>query len=118
VDGRTVINDGVSGRTTAAITSGAARTVIQGNYIGTDATGENPLGNHGSGIVFGSGENGNGPVNSGVVGGTNPGEGNIIAYNIGAGVDVADPRSNLSILRNSIFGNAAIGISEQQLTVG
>jgi hypothetical protein len=117
VQGQGVANDGRTGYTPGAITSGAARTVIQGNYIGTDVTGQNPLGNNGSGIVFGSGVKGNGPVNGGLVGGINPGEGNIIAYNNGAGVDVADPRSHLTILGNSIFGNTAIGISEQRLRV-
>jgi sugar lactone lactonase YvrE len=101
----------------AAISTDAARTVIQGNYIGTDATGAKAIGNNGSGISFASGIAYNGPVAGGLVGGTNDGEGNIIAYNNGPGVDVPDPRSNVSILGNSIFGNRAIGTSIGRLRV-
>jgi uncharacterized repeat protein (TIGR01451 family) len=89
----------------AAIQTDAARTVIQGNYIGTDISGVVPLGSRNAGIYF------KGVPNSGgLVGGTNNGEGNIIAFNGGPGVAVAQPGFGQTILGNSIFGNGGIGI--------
>jgi hypothetical protein len=51
--------------------------VVQGNYIGTDVTGAAPLGNTQPGVFFYSGASEN------LLGGTGPGEGNIIAFNTG-----------------------------------
>ncbi|MCU0429941.1 MAG: T9SS type A sorting domain-containing protein [Cytophagaceae bacterium] len=48
---------------------------IRGNYIGVDATGLAPAGNGGSGIMI------NGGSNNVIVGGINPGEGNIVCDN-------------------------------------
>lgn len=89
---------------------------IQGNYIGTNANGQVQagFGNEGSGIVVGEGDNN-------LIGGTNIGEGNIIAGNGAAGVrvdgNVIDPDNpdvgqslNNSIIGNSIFGNGGLGI--------
>jgi hypothetical protein len=87
----------------------ATNLVIQGNLIGTDATGSGPLGN-GFGIVLLSG------VSDNLIGGTAPGSGNVIAYNDGpAGVYIADQPVNdtglpteehgISILGNSIHDN-------------
>lgn len=47
--------------------------VIQGNFIGTDATGMHPLGNRGAGIYSFDGPN--------TIGGTTPGAGNVISGN-------------------------------------
>jgi CSLREA domain-containing protein len=52
-------------------------TIVQGNYIGTDASGEDPLGNWGPGIFVNSSAN--------VIGGSAPGAGNVISANTGAG---------------------------------
>jgi uncharacterized repeat protein (TIGR01451 family) len=76
-------------------------TVIQGNYIGTDATGTQPLtvGN-GVGVDIRNGGN--------LVGGTEPGAGNVIAFNPnGYGVTIGGSPTafNNSVLGNSIFGN-------------
>ena len=81
---------------------------IIGNYIGTDVSGSNPLGNDDDGVaLFPDGGN--------RVGGTSAGEGNIIAYNGQAGVDVVaggslTPNNSNPILGNSIFGNTGLGI--------
>ncbi|HYX20318.1 MAG TPA: hypothetical protein VFA98_05685, partial [Thermoanaerobaculia bacterium] len=60
--------------------------VIQGNFIGTDVTGTLPLGNAFSAATFGGifldG------TSSTLIGGGNPGEGNVIAYNQGNGVTI------------------------------
>lgn len=83
---------------------------VIGNYIGTDITGTQPLGNDGDGVLLSIGNN-----NS--VGGTEPGAGNVIAFNLakgedGHGVNVLGTTSNGNfILGNSIFGNAQLGIN-------
>jgi CSLREA domain-containing protein/uncharacterized repeat protein (TIGR01451 family) len=60
-------NDGVAGNNR-----------LLGNYIGTDWSGENPLGNDGFGVtLYASGD---------IVGGTEPGAGNVIASNRSGGI--------------------------------
>jgi hypothetical protein len=79
--------------------------VIQGNKIGTDITGTTAIPNSGDGIhIFG-----NSPPGGAVIGGTNPGDGNMIAFNSGAGVAI-DQATGWSVLGNSIFANGGLGI--------
>jgi parallel beta-helix repeat protein len=67
--------------------------VFKGNYIGTDASGNssgvsNILGNRAGGIKIVTQEDGGGSSNN-IIGGTNPGEGNVISgngYNVGASI--------------------------------
>jgi hypothetical protein len=76
----------------------STRNVVQGNFIGTDASGQLPLGNTGAGIrarAFSS------PLR---VGGPEPGASNVIANNEGPGV-VSDRSSGIVVLSNSIFDN-------------
>jgi titin len=68
--------------------------VIQGNRIGTDVTGTVPMANAGDGVLLG------GPNLGSVVGGTNPGAGNIIANSGLDGVLVGD------IGLDTVVGNA------------
>ncbi len=77
---------------------------IQGNRIGTTLDGTGALPN-GSGIFF------NGGVHDNLVGGTDDGAGNVIAYNGWTGIATA-PDAGLSnaFLSNSIFSNGALGI--------
>jgi len=79
--------------------------LVQGNFIGTDASGTKPLGNRGAGIL------GTGFGGSNTIGGTAAGAGNTIAFNGAAGVGL-DPTAGTgnAILANSIFGNAKLGI--------
>ena len=80
----------------------AANNTIQGNYIGTDISGSGALGNFGSGInAWSSGT---------TIGGTNAGEGNIIAFNGSRGVTVAIGAVNCPVLGNSIYSNSNLGI--------
>jgi len=106
--------------------SGADGNVIQGNFVGTDASGKPVLGN-GRGVQL--------RTNNNVVGGTAPGAGNVIEGNVVDGVAFLEdnPTGNLvqgniiafngrgvalyqtggmnnAILSNSIFSNRGLGI--------
>lgn len=60
---------------------GPSDNLIQGNYIGTDATGTSPIPNFGNGVyVF--------DASSNQIGGAKPGEGNLISGNHRAGVQI------------------------------
>jgi hypothetical protein len=77
-----------------------SQVVVQDNYIGTDVTGANALGNGSAGVFFGVYPSSNDTVS-----------GNIIAYNGGDGVEVTGNYSvEISIRGNSIFANAGLGI--------
>ena len=79
--------------------------VVQGNLIGTDVTGSAPLGNTENGVLVIYSASGN------LIGGTEPGAGNVIAYNGEAGVAVAGTTNiENAILSNSIFSNGGLGI--------
>src|SRR5262249_16115416 len=58
----------------------AASNLIEGNYIGTDSSGSRALGNEVNGIIFSNN------ASSNTIGGTGGGQGNIIAFNVHAGV--------------------------------
>ncbi|HEX4441917.1 MAG TPA: hypothetical protein VH854_17720, partial [Thermoanaerobaculia bacterium] len=77
--------------------SGTAFTV-QGNLIGTDATGTLPIPNGNIGI--------RGVVNGAAIGGTGAGEGNVIAFNGGGGVTVdGGSYIGVTVRGNSIHDN-------------
>jgi len=79
-------------------------TVVQGNHIGTGADGIAPIPNGVNGIELTS-------SSSGLIGGTNPGEGNVIANSCQQGVAFHNNPTGWSILGNSIHSNSGIGIS-------
>jgi CSLREA domain-containing protein len=70
------------------IDGGATGTIIQGNYIGSDATGMIPIGNEGRGVAIHSGSNN-------FVGGAAQGAGNLIMGNRATGVRVISGTGNL-----------------------
>ena len=81
---------------------GGSGHVVQGNFIGTDVTGTLDLGNHRLGISA-TGTNI-------TIGGTNPGEGNTIAFNGGFGGSSAGINiwgQQVRVRGNRIFGNKA-----------
>jgi hypothetical protein len=74
---------------------------VQGNFIGTDYTGTKPIGNVGG--VWGQDAGSNN-----IIGGTQPGAGNTIAYN-NVGVEFVNGDGN-AVLGNSIFASGQLGI--------
>lgn len=90
---------------------GAASTSIkiQGNYIGT-TPGGTPLGNGASGIAL------NDHASYNLIGGLEPGAGNVIAYNTSSdswttgGIFITMEGNRNTILSNSIFANSSLGI--------
>jgi titin len=82
---------------------------LQGNLIGTDATGTQPIPN-GYGIEA--------DISGDLIGGTTPGAGNTIAFNNGPAVSVGSPgplndgilATGVRIQGNSIYGNSGPGI--------
>lgn len=87
---------------------GGLSNVVQGNRIGTDASGFITLGNQGNGVFVV-----NGAVDDSV-GGTVAGAGNVIAHNGGAGVlfgaSAADTGTHSSANQNAIFANGGLGV--------
>ncbi|MCS6803726.1 MAG: hypothetical protein NZ823_01110, partial [Blastocatellia bacterium] len=78
---------------------------IQGNRIGTDVTGLNPIGNSFHGILIGEG------VGNMLIGGTSEGAGNIIAFNGSNGVSLNFAAGvGTAILSNTMFGNGGLAI--------
>jgi uncharacterized protein (TIGR02145 family) len=80
---------------------------VSGNYIGTDWSGTESLGNGTFGIRFGNFANNN------VTGGTETNAGNTIAFNGNSGITLVGglaPVSGNAILSNSVHSNGGIGI--------
>jgi Right handed beta helix region len=92
--------------------TGSSGNVIQGNRIGIGANGS-PIPNHLAGIYVNA-------SGSTIIGGENPGEGNVIAFNgypgtaAVPGISVVNTTRN-TIQGNSIYGNSGLGID---LSVG
>jgi hypothetical protein len=83
--------------------AGTSGNLIQGNFIGTDLTGTNALGNAWADVALWGG------ATSNSIGGI--GAGNTIAFCNWAGVELYDPpTTNNSIRCNSIFSNGGPGI--------
>jgi hypothetical protein len=92
--GNTTISDNlISGLGGAGVVVGGSGDQVQGNLIGTDATGTQAIPN-GIGVSAGS---------NAQIGGTAPGEGNIVAFNDGPAVYVTGTGD--AIEGNSIYGN-------------
>jgi CSLREA domain-containing protein len=85
-----------------ASTSG---TMIQGNFIGTNASSTLNLGNGADGIYLRRG------ANSSTIGGTTAAAENTIVYNLTDGIAIVDNASvDNAILRNKIHSNTGLGI--------
>lgn len=89
----------ISGNDSSGVTIGQASSTnnkVQGNYIGTDSTGTVALGNSGTGITISG-------VNN-LIGGTAPGEGNLISGNDTSGISIGSTGSPYAI-NNVVQGN-------------
>jgi hypothetical protein len=111
----------ISGNGSNAISISADNTTVQGNYIGTDASGTADLGNGKPTGAAGIEINGT----NNIIGGTGAGAGNIIAFTGGSaccgsprGVGVRVFGTGHRIRGNSIFSNAEIGINLEGGTEG
>ena len=89
------------------IRNNANANTIRGNYIGTQADGVTALGNGGPGVWFFFNAFNN------TLGGTGAGQGNVIAFNAGDGVEISDGTGN-RISANSIHSN---GTTAQHLGI-
>jgi hypothetical protein len=81
----------------------ASRNAVQGDLIGTDVSGTQPLGNGGAGVAISN-------AFTTTVGGDVGGAGNTIAFNGGDGVRV-DTGTGNAVRLNSIFANVGLGIA-------
>ena len=77
--------------------------VVQGNFIGSNASASAAFPNGGDGVAIQTGANGN------VIGGTVAGTKNVIAFNVARGVSVESGTGN-SVLGNTISFNGNLGI--------
>ena len=97
----------ISGNATGIrILSGGDSNLIRGNFIGTDITGTQAIGN-GTGVDLVFAKNTR-------IGGPNSGEGNVISFNAFNGISVGTPQSSQTngnqIRGNSIANNNSLGI--------
>jgi hypothetical protein len=91
----------ISGSGIGILFQGNGTFITQGNLIGTDPTGTQPVGNGiGACISFPPGS---------LIGGINPGEGNVVAFNLN-GIVVGSGATGWTIRGNSIYSNSGIGI--------
>jgi parallel beta-helix repeat protein len=81
--------------------------VVQGNFIGTDASGTNSLGNNESGVLI---DGTLAEASTNLIGGESSGQANTIAFNDSNGVTVVSNAVDNAIFANSIFSNAVLGI--------
>jgi hypothetical protein len=105
--GTTVVGNLISGNGFGMDIRGGdgSGTVIQGNLIGTDYTGTQPLGNA-EGIVFQSGGS------NYTIGGLTAGAGNVISGNTGDGINMADygpPEQTGNVIEGNFIGTNAAG---------
>jgi len=77
---------------------------VIGNFIGTQADGSSSLGNTFYGVAVDA------AATNTLIGGTAPGEGNVIAFNGSFGGVYVTDNSSVGILGNKIFANAGLGI--------
>ena len=79
--------------------------VVQGNSIGTDVTGNVALANQGPGIFMYA------AVQNNLIGGPNPGQGNLISGNTGDGIGMYDPSDYNNKVQGNRIGTNAAGTS-------
>jgi hypothetical protein len=79
---------------------------IQGNFIGTNATGTAALGNGGDGVFFDASSQNN------TIGGTAAGAGNLISGNSGNGIFLSDPAADNNVVQGNLIGTRADAVNQ------
>jgi len=89
-------------------------TTIIGNYVGVDTSGQLPAGNFRQGILIGMGAQNN------WIGGTAPGEGNVIGYNGLGGVRIDSPNNHVAgnLIGSGANGSTQLGNQSNGVRVG
>lgn len=86
-----------------ALSIGGTGTVVQGNVIGLDPASQEPRPNTVGIFVSGTA--------TGIqIGGTEPGEGNVVAHSEAYGIGINGPSARAAVLGNVTFGSGTIGI--------
>ena len=86
-----------------SVFAGATGTTVQGNHIGVGADGVTPLGNESIGIeVFTAGN---------LVGGREPGQGNVVGANGNSGISLIDPSATGNRVEGNYVGVGADGVT-------
>ncbi len=100
----TLARNVISGNTGAGvdIEGGATSTVIEGNYVGVDQTGTQPLGNAGSGLA----ENN---ASGATIGGTAPGSGNVFSANAQSGLMIQGSGASAVVILGNLIGTDSSG---------
>ena len=89
---------------------GTTRALVAGNLIGLGIDGQSDVGNSIDGIITSGGASGN------TIGGLGPNAGNMIMFNVQAGVRIESGDRN-AILSNAIDQNTMLGIDEAEIGV-
>jgi PKD repeat protein len=103
----------IAGNAGNGVVSSGAGVNVLGNFIGVDRTGTNRLANGGSGVDI--------RANSAVIGGTNPGAGNVVSGNGGTGIGVGNFSSSViqgNFIGTDVTGTKAIGNSGFGMSLG
>ena len=105
IGGTSVAARNVISRNNEGVELNSADNLVQGNFIGTDASGLQARGNRvGHGVqIQGAASNDN------QIGGAASGAGNVIAYNAQDGVSISGGTGS-AVLGNTIYANAGLGI--------
>jgi titin len=101
----------ISGNRGPGVVVAGVSNSVQGNRIGTDATGTRAVGNAGSGVVIGTDASVTSTSNN-VIGGTLPGDRNIVSGNGADGIDLLQGDDNLvegNYIGTDITGTTALG---------
>ena len=81
--------------------SSATGNILKGNYIGTNASGSGRVANNNNGITITSANN--------IIGGSAPGEGNLISANDQSGVFISGSGATGNVLKGNYIGTDAVG---------
>jgi hypothetical protein len=85
--------------------AGTSGNLVQGNLIGTDATGRAPLGNTYDGVDISNGASNN------TIGGAVPGDENVISSNLGTGVSMSGAGTTGNVVARNFIGTDLTGTS-------